>query len=62
MHSLCDLKILKETNRGQVYNEIRIGYVSGSFSCWENVVSCSMKQRHKIVSYANESSNNGFLD
>lgn len=58
MHSSCDFKILKETNRGQVFNEIRIGSVSGSFSCWGNVVSCSIQQGHKIISYTNESSNN----
>lgn len=31
--TVSDFKILKKTNRGQVYNEIRVGYVSGSFSC-----------------------------
>lgn len=61
MHSSCDFKILKETNWGQVFNEIRIGSVSGSFSCWGNVVSCSIQQGHKIVSYTNESSNNVFF-
>lgn len=34
--------------------------VSGSFSCWGNVVSRSIQQGHKIVSYTNESSNNVF--
>ena len=31
--TVSGFKILEKTNRGQVYNEIRIDSVSGSFSC-----------------------------